>query len=56
MEEAVSAGIDTLIFVIGRNSCPIEDYFDADGELETMPRAMGKDVQADMVRNIFLLV
>ena len=51
-EEAIAAGIDTLIFVTGRNKRAIEDHFDANYELETMLRANGKDVQADMVRNI----
>lgn len=51
-EEAIAAGIDTLIFVTGRNKRAIEDHFDANNELETMLRAKGKDDQADMVRNI----
>ena len=51
-EEAIAAGIDTLIFVTGRNKRAIEDHFDANNELETLLRASGKDDQADMVRNI----
>jgi len=51
-EEAIAAGIDTLIFVTGRNKRAVEDHFDANNELETMLRAKGKDAQADMVRNI----
>ena len=51
-EEAIAAGIDTLIFVTGRNKRAIEDHFDANNELEAMLRAKGKDAQADMVRNI----
>ncbi len=51
-EEAIAAGIDTLIFVTGRNKRAIEDHFDANNELEALLRAKGKDVQADMVRNI----
>ena len=51
VEEAIAAGIDTLVFVTGRNNA-IEDHFDANNELETMLRANGKDAQADMVRNI----
>ena len=38
-EEAIAAGIDTLIFVTGRNKRAIEDHFDANNELETMLRA-----------------
>ena len=51
-EEAIAAGIDTLIFVTGRNKRAIEDHFDANKELETILRAQGKDAQADMVRKI----
>ena len=51
-EEAVAAGIDTLIFVTGRNKRAIEDHFDANHELETILRAKGKEAQAEMVRNI----
>ena len=51
-EEAIAAGIDTLIFVTGRNKRAIEDHFDANNELETMLRAKGKVAQAKMVRNI----
>ena len=35
VEEAITAGIDTLIFVTGRNKRAIEDQFDANIELET---------------------
>ena len=51
-EEAIAAGIDTLIFVTGRNKRAIEDHFDANHELETILRAKGKEAQAKMVRNI----
>ena len=51
-EEAISAGIDTLIFVTGRNKRAIEDHFDANNELEFLLRVKGKHAQADMVRNI----
>ena len=52
VEEAIRAGIDTLIFVTGRNKRAIEDHFDANHELETILRHNGKFEQADMVRNI----
>ena len=55
VEEAVAAGIDTLIFVTGRNKRSIEDHFDANNELEAALRASGKESQADMVRNILPL-
>ena len=51
-EEAISAGIDTLIFVTGRNKRAIEDHFDNNMELELALRTKGKDKQADMVKNI----
>ena len=51
-EEAIAAGIDTLIFVTGRNKRAIEDHFDANPELEAILRAKGKEAQAEMVRNI----
>ena len=34
VEEAISAGIDTLIFITGRNKRVIEDHFDSNPELE----------------------
>ena len=51
-EEAIAAGIDTLIFVTGRNKRAIEDHFDNNQELELALRTKGKDKQADMVKNI----
>ncbi|MBM3616616.1 MAG: UTP--glucose-1-phosphate uridylyltransferase GalU [Alphaproteobacteria bacterium] len=51
-EEAVAAGIDTLIFVTGRNKRAIEDHFDRNQELEAALRSKGKTAEADMVRNI----
>lgn len=51
-EEAVAAGIDTLIFITGRNKRAIEDHFDGNQELESALRANNKLIEADMVRNI----
>jgi UTP--glucose-1-phosphate uridylyltransferase len=51
-EEAIAAGIDTLIFVTGRNKRAIEDHFDSNQELEAALRAKGKIEHADMVRNL----
>jgi UTP--glucose-1-phosphate uridylyltransferase len=51
-EEAISAGIDTLIFVTGRNKRALEDHFDSNLELEASLLAKGKKQQADMIRNI----
>jgi UTP--glucose-1-phosphate uridylyltransferase len=52
VEEAIAAGIDTLIFVTGRNKRAIEDHFDVNKELELALRSKEKNEQADMVRNI----
>jgi len=52
VEEAIAAGIDTLIFVTGRNKRAIEDHFDNNKELEMALRNKGKNEQADMVVNI----
>ena len=51
-EEAIAAGIDTLIFVTGRNKRAIEDHFDNNLELEMALRARGKENEAEMVKNI----
>ena len=51
-EEAIAAGINTLIFVTGRNKRAIEDHFDANIELEMALKAYGKHEQADMIHNI----
>ncbi len=52
VEEAIAAGIETLIFVTGRNKRAIEDHFDNNQELEMALRSKGKVEQADMVKNI----
>ena len=52
VEEAISAGIDTLIFITGRNKRAIEDHFDSNPELEDALYTKGKNEQAEMVRNI----
>ncbi len=52
VEEAIAAGIETMIFVTGRNKRAIEDHFDANLELEAALRARGKAEAADMVRNV----
>ena len=52
VEEAIAAGIDTLIFVTGRNKRAIEDHFDNNQELEIALRKKGDHEQANMVKNI----
>ncbi|WP_435104743.1 UTP--glucose-1-phosphate uridylyltransferase GalU [Arhodomonas sp. AD133] len=51
-EEAVKAGIETLIFVTGRNKRSIPDHFDKAYELETELKAKGKHEQLKQVREI----
>ena len=52
VEEAIEAGIKTLIFISGRNKRAIEDHFDRMPELETALINKGKVDEADMVANI----
>lgn len=51
-EEAVKAGIETLIFVNGRNKRSIPDHFDKAYELETELEESGKLERLETVRNI----
>ena len=41
VEEAVSAGLDDILFVTGRSKRPLEDHFDRNLELETALEAKG---------------
>lgn len=52
VEEAVAAGIDTMIFVTGRNKMAIPDHFDKSYELETELQAKGKQETLDIIQNI----
>lgn len=51
-EEAVEAGIDTLIFIIGRNKRAIADHFDKAYELEAELEAQHKDKLLKITRDI----
>ena len=51
-EEAVLAGIKTLVFITGRAKRAIEDHFDVNNDLELALRSKGKNDQAEQVRNI----
>lgn len=51
-EEAVAAGVDTLIFVTGRNKRSIEDHFDTAYEMERELEAKGKDEMLEILRGI----
>ena len=50
-EEAVAAGIDTLIFVTGRNKRAVEDHFDNNQELESALRSKGHNLKAPVTGN-----
>ena len=51
-EEAVAAGIDTLIFIIGRNKRSIADHFDKAFELEYELEAKNKEKLLALARDI----
>lgn len=51
-EEAVAAGCDTLIFIIGRNKRSIPDHFDKAYELETEMQERGKHKVLSLVQDI----
>jgi UTP--glucose-1-phosphate uridylyltransferase len=51
-EEAVAAGIETLIFVTGRNKRSIPDHFDKAYELERELQERGKQSLLEVVQNI----
>lgn len=51
-EEAVAAGVDTLIFVTGRNKRSIEDHFDTAYEMERELELKGKTKMLEVLRGI----
>ncbi len=53
VEEARAAGIEHFVFIVGRGQGAIEDYFDANPEIEGILEAKGKlDVLADVRRDL----
>ncbi|WP_305907236.1 UTP--glucose-1-phosphate uridylyltransferase GalU [Methylomarinum sp. Ch1-1] len=52
VEEAIAAGIDTMIFITGRNKRAIPDHFDKSYELEMELEQSGKTEMLKMIRNI----
>ena len=52
VEEAVSAGIEEIIFVTSRSKRSIEDHFDAFPELETVLAKKGKQRELEELRRI----
>ncbi len=53
VEEARAAGIEHFVFIVGRGQGAIEDYFDANPEIEGTLEAKGKlDILADVRRDL----
>jgi UTP--glucose-1-phosphate uridylyltransferase len=53
VEEARAAGIEHIVFILGRGQGAIEDYFDAHPEIEQALEAKGKtDILADVRRDL----
>jgi len=52
VEEAVSSGIDTIIFVTGRHKRAIEDHFDYAPDLEEALERSGKEDLVNLVREV----
>ncbi len=52
VEEAIEAGIDTLIFINGRNKTAITNHFDKAYELEHQLEMKGKEQSLENVQNI----
>jgi len=53
VEEARAAGIEHFVFIVGRGQGAIEDYFDANPEIEQALEAKGKaDILADVRRDL----
>jgi UTP--glucose-1-phosphate uridylyltransferase len=54
VEEARAAGIEHLVFIVGRGQGAIEDYFDAQPEIEQALEAKGKTAILEEVRRDLL--
>lgn len=52
VEEAVQAGIEVMVFIMGRNKSSITNHFDTAYELEQELESRGKDKMLEIVRNI----
>jgi UTP--glucose-1-phosphate uridylyltransferase len=52
VDEALSAGAETLVFVTGSSKRAIEDHFDFNAELESMLQAQGKQELLDALHGI----
>ena len=51
VEEAISAGVDTLIFITGRNKRAIEDHFDDNSELKNILKNRKPDFDYEKALN-----
>src|SRR5216684_7410212 len=52
VDEALSAGADTLIFITGSSKRAIEDHFDSNPELESVLQAQGKQELLNQLRSV----
>jgi UTP--glucose-1-phosphate uridylyltransferase len=52
VDEALSAGAETLVFITGSSKRAIEDHFDSDPELEEVLQAQGKQELLDALHGI----
>jgi UTP--glucose-1-phosphate uridylyltransferase len=52
VDEALSAGAETLVFITGSSKRAIEDHFDSNPELEAVLQAQGKQELLDVLRGI----
>jgi UTP--glucose-1-phosphate uridylyltransferase len=52
VDEALSAGAETLVFITGSSKRAIEDHFDSDPELEAVLQAQGKQELLDALHSI----
>jgi UTP--glucose-1-phosphate uridylyltransferase len=52
VDEALSAGAETLVFITGSSKRAIEDHFDSNPELEAVLQAQGKQELLDTLRGI----
>ena len=52
VEEAVNAGIETMVFITGRNKTSIENHFDTAYEIETELKRQNKLKELNLIQNI----
>ncbi len=55
VEEAVSAGLDDVLMITGRNKRPLEDHFDRNYELESALERKGDAGRLARVRELSLI-